>query len=152
MIDTAKSPRRLFTQALPLALLLLGSASLYAQQPMTTVLKGDAEVPAVTTTATGTVDISVKPDHKVSGSIKFSGLVPTMAHIHEGAVGKNGPPIITLVKAGDDSFTVPADAKLTEAQYASYLAGNLYVNVHSAKSPNGEIRAQLVGKPMRIAN
>lgn len=152
MIDIAKSHRRLFARAAPLALLLLASASLYAQQPMATVLNGDAEVPAVITSATGTVDISIKPDHKVSGSIKVSGMVPTMAHIHEGAVGKNGPPIITLVKAGDDGFTVPADAKLSEAQYTSYLAGKLYVNVHSAKSPNGEIRAQLVGKPLRIAN
>ena len=38
-----------------------------------------------------------------------------------------------------------ADAKLTEAQYAAYKAGNLYVNVHSAKNPGGEIRAQLKG-------
>lgn len=152
MINTAKSPRRLLSRALPLALLLLASANLYAQQAITITLKGDAEVPAVTTAATGTVNIDVMPDHKVSGSIKVSGLVPTMAHIHEGAIGKNGPPIVTLSKAGNDSFTVPADTKLTDAQYASYLAGNLYVNVHSATFPNGEIRAQLPGKPMRIAN
>lgn len=152
MIDTAKSPRRLLNRAASLALLLLVSANLYAQQPMTITLKGDAEVPAVTTSAMGTAEINVAPDHKVSGSIRVSGLVPTMAHIHEGAVGKNGPPIVTLTKTGNDGFAVPADAKLSDAQYASYLAGNLYVNVHSAQFPNGEIRAQLLGKPMRIAN
>ena len=32
-------------------------------------------------------------------------------------------------------------AKLSDAQYASYLAGNLYVNVHSAANKAGEIRA-----------
>jgi hypothetical protein len=42
-------------------------------------------------------------------------------------------------------FDAPAGAKLTDAQYAAYKAGNLYVNVHSAKNPGGEIRAQLKG-------
>ena len=36
-------------------------------------------------------------------------------------------------------------AKLTEAQYESYKAGKLYVNVHSARNPGGEIRGQLKG-------
>ncbi len=152
MTVTSSHPKPLPKWAAALAFLLIASANLYAQQPMALTLKGDAEVPPVTTAATGTVDINVAPDHKVSGSIKISGLVPTMAHIHEGAVGKNGPPIVTLIKAGNDSFTVPADAKLSDAQYASYLDGKLYVNVHSANFPNGELRAQLPGKPMRIAN
>ena len=33
---------------------------------------------------------------------------------------------------------------LSDEQYASYLAGNLYVQVHSAKYPNGELRGQLL--------
>jgi hypothetical protein len=142
---------RLITRLFPLAI-LLAATNLYAESPISISLSGAAEVPPVTTAATGMVNISVLPNRTVSGSIDISGMVPTMAHIHEAAVGKNGPPIITLTKKGDKSFTVPADAKLSEAQYASYMAGNLYVNVHSETYPNGEIRAQLPGKPMRIAN
>jgi hypothetical protein len=32
-------------------------------------------------------------------------------------------------------FPVPANATLTDAQYASYMAGKLHVNVHSAAYP-----------------
>jgi hypothetical protein len=141
------SHSRLFSRAAPLAFLFLASANLYAQQPLSLSLKGASEVPPVSTAATGSGQITVLPDHRVSGDIKVSGLVPTMAHIHEAAAGKNGPPIITLSKTSSDNFAVPADAKLTDEQYKSYTAGNLYVNVHSAQHPNGEIRTQLPGTP-----
>jgi hypothetical protein len=157
MINASKSHAITFSLVAPFALLLLmGSANLYAQQPVSILLKGDAEVPPVTTSAMGKGKITVMPDHTVKGSIKTSGIVPTMAHIHEAAAGENGPVIIPLAQAANGSFTVPLDAKLTDAQYLSYMAGNLYVNVHSAQYPDGEIRAQLfhtkkAGKPMLIA-
>ncbi len=150
-MTTQSRTTRLFNRLVPLAMLLT-AANLYAESPISMNLTGAAEVPPVTTAATGKVNISVLPNRTVSGAIDISGMVPTMAHIHEGAVGKNGPPIITLVKKSDKVFTVPANAKFSEAQYTSYLAGNLYVNVHSEAHPNGEIRAQLPGKPIRIAN
>ncbi len=143
MINKSKSPIKMLKRVAPVAALLLASANLYAAQPMSINLKGASEVPPVTTSASGTGQITVMPDHAVSGSIKTTGMVATMAHIHEAAPGKNGPPIITLTKGANESFTVPADAKLTDAQYASYMAGNLYVNVHTAQNPNGEIRVQL---------
>jgi hypothetical protein len=106
-------------------------------------LTGSEEVPAVTTTATGSGKISIAADKSVTGTIKTTGIVGTVAHIHEAPPGKNGPPIITLTNSGDDTWTVPAGSKLTDDQYASFKAGNLYVNVHSAEHKPGEIRAQL---------
>jgi hypothetical protein len=150
-MTTQSGTSRLFSRLVPLAM-LLAAANLYADSPISMSLTGAAEVPPVTTAATGKVNISVLPNRSVSGSIDVAGMVPTMAHVHEGAVGKNGPPIITLIKKSDKVFTVPADAKLSEAQYTSYQAGNLYVNVHSEAHPSGEIRAQLPGKPISIAN
>jgi hypothetical protein len=144
MINPSKSPSTLHFRLLSFALLLLASANLYAQQPMSISLNGADEVPPVTTLAKGSGQITVLPDHTVSGSIKVSGFVPTMAHIHEAAVGKNGPPIITLIQTASNSFAVPAGARLTDAQYTGFTSGELYVNVHSAQYPNGEIRAQLL--------
>jgi hypothetical protein len=106
-------------------------------------LTGDQEVPAVASAATGVGTIIIKSDKSVSGSIKTSGIDGTVAHIHLGEPGKNGPPIITLTKTADSTWSVPAGAQLTDDQYKSFKEGNLYVNVHSAEHKGGEIRTQL---------
>jgi CHRD domain len=102
------------------------------------------EVPPNTSNATGIGTIHIGPDGAVTGSITVAGMAPTAAHIHEAPVGKNGPVIVPFAKIGENAFAPAPGARLTDAQYQSYLAGNLYVNVHSATYPGGEIRAQLV--------
>ena len=121
------------------ALLLVGCATGGGPQALT----GAQEVPPVTTAASGTGEITILADHSVSGSITTSGITSTASHIHEGPPDKVSPVIIPLKKTGDNTYVVPEGAKLTDAQYASYKAGNLYVNVHSAKYPVGEIRGRL---------
>jgi hypothetical protein len=106
-------------------------------------LTGDQEVPAVTSTASGVGTIVIRNDKSVSGSIKTAGIEGTMAHIHLGEPGKNGPPIITLNKTAENTWSVPEGSKLTDDQYKSFKEGNLYVNVHSAEHKGGEIRTQL---------
>lgn len=140
MINTA-SPSLLVKSAVA-ALLAVGVGMAMASDLKVT-LKGDQEVPPVATAATGTGAFHVADDKSITGSIKTTGIEGTAAHVHEAAPGKNGPPIITLTKAADGSWTVPAGSALTDAQLASLKAGNLYVNVHSAANKSGEIRAQL---------
>jgi hypothetical protein len=106
-------------------------------------LTGAEETPPVTTSASGTGTIAIAADKSVTGTIKTAGLDGTVAHIHVGAPGQSGPPIITLNKGADGVWSVPPGSKLTDEQYASFKAGNLYVNVHSAEHKPGEIRAQL---------
>jgi CHRD domain len=106
-------------------------------------LTGAEETPPVTTTASGNGTITIADDKTVSGSVKTQGIEGIAAHIHLGAPGVSGPPIITLEKSADGVWSVPAGAKLTDEQYASFKAGNLYVNVHSQEHKPGEIRAQL---------
>ena len=119
-----------------------GCAMMHKGDGVKVTLSGSEEVPPVSSPASGSGRIVILPDRSVSGSVTVIGMATTVAHIHEAARGINGPVIVPLVKNGD-SYSVPPGAKLTDAQYASYLAGNLYVNVHSAANPPGEIRGQL---------
>lgn len=125
------------------AVLLGASFGLANAKEVKVTLTGKQEVPPVTTAAKATGEITIKADKSVSGKITATGIEGTMAHIHMAARGKNGPPIITLEKGADGSWTVPEGSKLTDEQYAAFKAGNLYVNVHSAEHKGGEIRTQL---------
>ena len=107
------------------------------------MLTGAQEVPANPSTASGKSMIMIGADHSVTGSVQVTGMTPTMAHIHEAAKGTNGPVIVPFVKTGDNMFGPAPGAKLTDAQYESYKAGKLYINVHSATYPGGEIRMQM---------
>ena len=117
-------------------------SSLATAADVTVKLTGAQEVPSAISPGIATGTITVGTDRSVSGSVMPTGIAGTMAHIHEAATGKNGPVVIPLTKNGD-SYEVPAGARLTEAQFASFKAGNFYVNVHTAANPSGEIRAQL---------
>ncbi|MBL8790735.1 MAG: CHRD domain-containing protein [Rhizobiales bacterium] len=64
----------------------------------------------------------------------------TAAHIHGPAeTGKNAPPMIDL-SAG----IMKGEGTVTDQQLADIQAGRAYVNIHTAKYPDGEIRGQLL--------
>ena len=129
------------TLVVSVALVVIGGAALAVDLKLH--LTGAEETPPVTTSASGTGTITVAADKSVTGTVKTVGIEGTVAHIHVGAPGQSGPPIITLNKGADGSWSVPTGSKLTDDQYASFKAGNLYVNVHSAEHKAGEIRGQL---------
>jgi hypothetical protein len=106
-------------------------------------LSGAEQNPPVTTSASGSGSFSVNSDRVISGSVTTTGVNGTVAHIHTGAKGSNGPVTIPLVKTGDNVWSVPPNTKLTDAQYEAFKSGGLYVNVHSAQHKPGEIRAQI---------
>jgi hypothetical protein len=139
----SNSPSPGFAKITVASLLLLGAVSAAYAKDVAINLTGDQEVPPVTTTATGAGTISVGQDKSVKGTVRTTGIQGTMAHIHLASPGKNGPPIITLIKSGDGTWSVPEGAKLTDDQYKSFENGDLYVNVHSDAHKGGEIRTQL---------
>jgi CHRD domain len=113
-----------------------------AAQPVV-VLSGAQQVPPVKTRASGRSTIVIHDDRSVTGGVVTSGMHAAMAHIHLGTAGTNGPAIVALRKVSANHFEVPAGTRLTEAEYKSFKAGGLYVNVHSTTHDGGEIRAQL---------
>lgn len=67
---------------------------------------------------------------------------PTAAHVHSGAAGVEGPPVITLQVTGDSGDEcVAVEPEALKPILAA--PANFYVNVHSAAFPKGAIRGQL---------
>jgi hypothetical protein len=120
----------------------------------TATLSGAAEVPAVETSASGTVSAALNGSQlTVTGT--FTGLESDYnqaigSHIHGAAPGANGGVRFALDPTLDGDLrggTFEAEANtftLTSAQVDSLIAGLYYVNVHSVDNPSGEIRGQLV--------
>jgi hypothetical protein len=66
----------------------------------------------------------------------------TVMHVHRGAAGSNGEVLFDL---GDPTSPVEAVwTGMTPAEVTDLLSGNLYVNIHTAGRPAGEIRGQVL--------
>ena len=137
-LATSKKRMNVMTLALALSFGVASAAAVAADVK----LSGDEEVPPVKSAGSASGAITIGDDGAVSGSVTATGFTPTAAHIHQAAAGKIGPVIVPVPKEGD-KFSAPAGAKLTPDQLKAYKAGELYVNVHSAANPGGEVRAQL---------
>src|SRR5258708_4878667 len=117
----------------------------------TATLDGNQEAPAVATPATGAATLTLSADqttltyhvtHTVTGGIA--------AHIHLGAGGENGSVIFPLTPFGADmtgtiQLSSAGDAGPSPQSLVDSLEkGLLYVNIHSAANPGGEVRGQIL--------
>ncbi|USE71147.1 CHRD domain-containing protein [Pseudoalteromonas maricaloris] len=111
-------------------------------------LSGEQEVPAVTTTATGSGYALVNRNgFDLELQVLTSGVADaTAAHIHTGIAGKNGPVLLALMQDSSDAnrWMAPANAALTAEIFAILAGGGHYVNVHTPANPSGELRGQIV--------
>lgn len=92
---------------------------------------------AVTTVLTGT---------KLSISGTFSGLQTpaTIAQVHVGPKGIAGPPVLDLDVTKATSGTLRGELVLTSAQVDHLKRGRLYIQIHSEKAPDGNLRGWLL--------
>ena len=131
-----------------LALALLTSVHLAAAAEMKTKadLTGAAEAPGPgDPDGGGAVQVTLNTD---KNEVCYDLIVTkideaTAAHIHEGAVGKDGPVKVGLdtPKGGSAKGCKTADAAVIKDIMAN--PANYYVNVHNAAYPKGAVRGQL---------
>ncbi|HEX2833146.1 MAG TPA: CHRD domain-containing protein [Thermoanaerobaculia bacterium] len=105
-------------------------------------LSADQEVPPTDSTARGGCYAQLDPStRRLSLVCTHNVDSPAVAHIHRGAAGAIGPPLFDL---GDPSSPIEATWEMTPADVADLQAGNLYLNIHAAGRPDGEIRGQML--------
>jgi hypothetical protein len=110
-------------------------------------LSGEQEVPEVISAGTAQADFTVNlVTGEVTGSVVVNGITPIAAHIHGAFAGANGGVLIGLEQdaVNAEQWNAPAAAMLDAAGVDSLLAGALYVNVHTAANPSGELRGQIL--------
>jgi len=118
-----------------------------AQEVPKQVVKDTAANGLFTGTLTGNALRYTLTFSKLTGAAMY-------AHIHLGAMGVSGPILVPLCSAATASYSSTAAShpckspftgtvNVTAAIRKDFTKHLLYVNVHTAKNPNGEIRGQL---------
>lgn len=111
-------------------------------------LNGAQEVPAVSTTATGTATFSLNSTMTaITYLVQVNGLSGSItgAHLHAGTAGNNGAVVVNLTPGvfGNVIAGTITGTDLTQELLESLLSSGIYINIHTAANPNGEIRGQI---------
>ena len=140
--------RILVPAALALALGLSGCETVAdaVKQGMTASLTGAQEVPGPgDPDGSGTAEITiVDATDNICWDVNVRNIAPaTAAHIHRGAQGEAGPPVVTLEAPTDGSNEGCVAAPGALADEIEANPAGFYVNIHNAEFPNGAVRGQL---------
>lgn len=105
-------------------------------------LKGASEVPPTDSSGSGNAMVTLDTEGKtVAWKITYTGLTgdASAAHFHgPAAVGANAGPAVDI-----SGKIAEGSAQVTDQQIADLQGGKWYLNIHTAKFPDGEIRGQL---------
>ena len=125
---------------------------------------GAQEVPAATTSAGAKATFALNADGTLSYELRATAAITgaTMAHIHLGARGQNGPIAVmlygvtsgenfsagALISSGtiddDDVAALPGFDGTVAALVERMRQGRAYSNLHTTANPGGEVRGQIV--------
>ena len=117
-----------------------------AQKPiqLTATINGAQEKPTpVITAATGTFTGTIDPASRVlSYTVAYSGITPVAGHLHRITLPNgNGPNLINFASLA--SPIIGTTSTLAQSRVDSMVAGQWYVNLHTAANPAGEIRGDI---------
>ena len=123
--------------------------SVYAQNAQTFKARL-SPMPVDATNQAGTTGLgavtAVLAGTKLSVSGTFSGLQTpaTIAQVHVGPKGISGPAALDLTVTKATSGTLQGELMLTSAQVEHLKRGRLYIQIHSEKAPDGNLRGWLL--------
>jgi hypothetical protein len=114
-----------------------GDVTLMAQ------LTGSAETPPASANGSATFQGRLNPS---TGSLCYTLTSKnldtlTMAHIHAGAAGVSGPPVVVLAASAPAETCIPVAPDVAAKLLAN--PANFYVNIHTSQFPAGAVRGQL---------
>ncbi len=123
-----------------------GASPAFAEtMAMKAQLTGASEVPPVSGSGNGSVDVTYDTaTKKLTWKGTYSGLTgpAAAAHFHGPAeAGKNAG---VAVAAPAPASPFEGSATLNDTQAADLTAGRYYFNIHTAANPGGEIRGQVM--------
>jgi Domain of unknown function (DUF4394)/CHRD domain len=113
------------------------------------ILSGVAERPAANTSPAFGVGALTIIGNELAFDISYQGLTApaTAAHFHAAADSAGTAGVIINLSAGFGTLgragTLAGRVTLTSTQYLAFADGKVYVNIHNANFPGGEIRGQV---------
>ncbi len=121
----------------------------------TATLNGANERPPVTTTAVGTMTMTVpNTSNQMSWTLNVTNIPTndtlTQAHIHKGVADSTGSVIVNFNPAFPQTgaaVTLSGTVAVPDSVFTLIAGNRAYVNVHSKRSPGGVIRGQIVPQP-----
>ena len=124
------------------ALMMVSAPALAETMTFKADMKGSSEVPPADSAATGSADVTLDTaTKKLSWTVTSTGLSgeATAAHFHGPAdPGVNADPAVDISAA-----VAKGSADISDQQIADLEAGKWYINIHTSKFPDGEIRGQV---------
>jgi hypothetical protein len=163
-VKTSITLAMIFGIALVLSLSTATGSAFGTTEQFAADLLGNKEIPPVQTQATGTAGFTQPHLNNMSYGLRVNNISGvSAAHIHLGPEGQNGPVIVTLFKADNETGTGPVIGRLVggsitnsmlegpmagktlEGELAKAIQnGQTYVNIHTVENPDGAIRGQII--------
>jgi hypothetical protein len=123
-------------------LMLMASPAFAETMMFKADLKGASEVPPAQSSGEGNMMLTLDTEKKtVAWKTTYTGLSgnATAAHFHgPAAPGENAGPAVDISGKREEGSAPVSDDQIKDLQ-----AGKWYLNIHTAKYPDGEIRGQL---------